>query len=98
MRQLRHVGDQPGEPSARVVALARASRISTSAGSCASRSAECSTRWRSIDSMCSALGDRLGVFKDLAGRGPATGARLAGRTGLNERYVREWPAGMYAAG
>jgi hypothetical protein len=44
-----------------------------------------------------AFGDRLGLFKDLADRGPATSAQLAGRTGLNERYVREWsprePAG-----
>jgi len=45
-----------------------------------------------------AFGDRLGLFKDLADRGPATSAQLAGRTGLNERYVREWLAGMYAAG
>jgi 2-polyprenyl-3-methyl-5-hydroxy-6-metoxy-1,4-benzoquinol methylase len=45
-----------------------------------------------------AFGDRLGLFKDLADRGPATSAQLASRTGLNERYVREWLAGMYSAG
>lgn len=45
-----------------------------------------------------AFGDRLGLFKDLAAHGPATSAQLAGRTGLNERYVREWLGGMYAAG
>ncbi|MFC0542754.1 class I SAM-dependent methyltransferase [Kutzneria chonburiensis] len=45
-----------------------------------------------------AFGDRLGLFKDLAAQGPATSAQLAGRTGLNERYVREWLGGMYAAG
>jgi len=45
-----------------------------------------------------ALGDRLGLFKSLAGDGPATSARLAGRTHLDERYVREWLHGMYAAG
>ena len=45
-----------------------------------------------------ALGDRLGLFKDLAARGPATSAQLAARSGLNERYVREWAAGLYAAG
>src|SRR5215471_15027020 len=45
-----------------------------------------------------ALGDRMGLFKDLAERGPGTSGELASRTGLAERYVREWLAGMYAAG
>jgi SAM-dependent methyltransferase len=45
-----------------------------------------------------ALGDRMGLFKDLAGHGPATSGELASRTGLSERYVREWLAGMFAAG
>ena len=45
-----------------------------------------------------ALGDRLGLFKQLAQAGPATSGELAGRTGLSERYVREWLAGMRAAG
>lgn len=45
-----------------------------------------------------ALGDRLGLFKDLAANGPATSAQLAARTGLDERYVREWASGLYAAG
>src|SRR5215831_10083255 len=45
-----------------------------------------------------ALGDRLGLFKHLAQGGPATSGELAGRTGLSERYVREWLGGMYAAG
>ncbi|MFE3447518.1 class I SAM-dependent methyltransferase [Nonomuraea sp. NPDC059194] len=45
-----------------------------------------------------AIGDRLGLFKDLANRGPASAAELAGRTGLVERYVREWLVGMAAAG
>lgn len=45
-----------------------------------------------------AFGDRLGLFKDLAAHGPATSGALAARTGLDERYVREWLAGMYAAG
>jgi Rv2258c-like winged HTH domain len=45
-----------------------------------------------------ALGDRTGLFKDLAGHGPATSGELAGRTGLSERYVREWLGGMFAAG
>jgi 2-polyprenyl-3-methyl-5-hydroxy-6-metoxy-1,4-benzoquinol methylase len=45
-----------------------------------------------------AIGDRLGLFKDLAARGTATSLELAVRTGLQERYVREWLAGMAAAG
>ena len=36
------------------------------------------------------LGDRLGLFKDLAAHGPATSSELAIRTGINERYAREW--------
>ncbi len=36
------------------------------------------------------LGDRLGFYRDLAARGPATSASLAARTGTAERYVREW--------
>jgi 2-polyprenyl-3-methyl-5-hydroxy-6-metoxy-1,4-benzoquinol methylase len=43
-----------------------------------------------------ALGDRLGLFKELAARGPATSAELATRTELQERYVREWLGGMAA--
>jgi len=42
------------------------------------------------------LGDRLGLFKALAD-GPATSATLAERTGLHERYVREWLSGMTCA-
>lgn len=45
-----------------------------------------------------ALGDRTGLFKDLADRGPATSGELASRTGLAERYVREWLGGLFAAG
>jgi SAM-dependent methyltransferase len=36
------------------------------------------------------LGDRLGLYRALAEGGPGTPAELAGRTGTNERYVREW--------
>jgi hypothetical protein len=36
------------------------------------------------------LGDRLGLFRALAVDGPATASELADRTGLVERYVREW--------
>ncbi len=37
-----------------------------------------------------ALGDRLGLFRAMAGAGPLTSAELAARSGLVERYVREW--------
>lgn len=45
-----------------------------------------------------AIGDRLGLFKDLAAGGPVTSSELAAGTGLQERYVREWLAGMASAG
>ena len=48
--------------------------------------------------LLAALGDRLGLFKDLATHGPATSAELAARTGVNERYAREWLGGMATAG
>ena len=43
------------------------------------------------------LGDRLGLYKALA-RGPASAAELTERTGLAERYLREWLAAQAAAG
>jgi 2-polyprenyl-3-methyl-5-hydroxy-6-metoxy-1,4-benzoquinol methylase len=44
------------------------------------------------------IGDRLGLFALLAANEPQSSAELAGRTGLQERYLREWLAGMAAAG
>jgi len=44
-----------------------------------------------------AIGDHLGIWKDLAAHGPATSAQLARRMGLSERHVREWLAAMAAA-
>src|SRR6266536_1054106 len=44
------------------------------------------------------IGDRLGLFKDLAAHGPSSSAELAARTGVNERYAREWMGGMASAG
>jgi 2-polyprenyl-3-methyl-5-hydroxy-6-metoxy-1,4-benzoquinol methylase len=44
------------------------------------------------------LGDRLGLFKDLAHNGASTSAELAQRTGTQERYVREWLGAMSNAG
>lgn len=45
-----------------------------------------------------ALGDRVGLFREMAAHGPATSGELASRTRLCERYVREWLGGMFAAG
>jgi 2-polyprenyl-3-methyl-5-hydroxy-6-metoxy-1,4-benzoquinol methylase len=36
------------------------------------------------------LGERLGLYRALDAGGPATSPELAGRTGTDERYVREW--------
>ncbi len=36
------------------------------------------------------MGDRLGLYRAMAGAGPLTPAELAERTGTAERYVREW--------
>lgn len=46
----------------------------------------------------SSIGDRLGLFKNLAEQGPATSEELAKRTGVNERYAREWLSAMACAG
>jgi ubiquinone/menaquinone biosynthesis C-methylase UbiE len=43
------------------------------------------------------IGDRLGIFAALAESGPVTAAELSGRTGLNERYLREWLGAMATA-
>lgn len=44
------------------------------------------------------IGDRLGLWTELATGGPATSHDLAARAGIVERYAREWLAGMHAAG
>lgn len=44
------------------------------------------------------LGDRLGLYKAMAGAGPLTPAALAARTGTAERYVREWLSQQAAGG
>jgi SAM-dependent methyltransferase len=36
------------------------------------------------------MGDKLGLYRALAGAGPLSPAELAERTGTAERYVREW--------
>jgi SAM-dependent methyltransferase len=44
------------------------------------------------------LGDHLGLYRALAAGGPSTSAELAGRSGLDERWVREWLRQQGAAG
>jgi SAM-dependent methyltransferase len=42
------------------------------------------------------IGDRLGLFKTMAGTGPITAKQLGEKTGLNERYLLEWLRTMAA--
>src|SRR3712207_1348115 len=44
------------------------------------------------------VGDRLGLYKAMAGAGPLTPGELAERTGTEERYVREWLSNQAASG
>jgi SAM-dependent methyltransferase len=44
------------------------------------------------------IGDKLGLYRAMAGAGPLTPAELAERTGTNERYVREWLSNQAADG
>ena len=44
------------------------------------------------------LGDRLGLYRAMADAGPVTSVSLAARTGLQERWLREWLRGQAAAG
>jgi SAM-dependent methyltransferase len=44
------------------------------------------------------IGNRLGLYRALAGRGPTSSHELASRTGCDERYVREWLNSQVAAG
>ena len=43
------------------------------------------------------IGDQVGIFKALADAGWVTSVELAERTGLSERYLREWLGAMAAA-
>ena len=44
------------------------------------------------------LGDRLGLYKAMADGAVITPSELAKKTGLHERYVREWLSGQAASG
>ena len=43
------------------------------------------------------IGDRLGLYRALAGAGAVTASELAGKTGLQERWLLEWLRGQAAA-
>ena len=44
------------------------------------------------------VGDKLGLYKAMAGAGPVTPAELAAKTQTTERYVREWLSAQAAGG
>lgn len=44
------------------------------------------------------IGDRLGLYRALAGAGPVSAGELAARTGLSERFLLEWVRSQAAAG
>ncbi len=46
--------------------------------------------------LATSIGARLGLYTAMAGAGPLTSRQLAERTGLVERYVREWLAAQVA--
>jgi 2-polyprenyl-3-methyl-5-hydroxy-6-metoxy-1,4-benzoquinol methylase len=61
--------------------------------------------FRAVDEVGAALnaalvvmGDKLGLYRSLAGTGGLTPAELADRTGTAERYVREWLNAQAAGG
>lgn len=45
----------------------------------------------------SVIGDRLGLFKDLANNGGASAEKFAGRNAIDPRYAREWLEALAAA-
>jgi SAM-dependent methyltransferase len=44
------------------------------------------------------IGDRLGLYRAMAGAGPVSARQVAERTGTTERYVREWLNAQAAGG
>ena len=48
--------------------------------------------------LLTSIGHQTGLFDALAGAGAVSSEELAGRAGLNERYVREWLGGLTVAG
>jgi SAM-dependent methyltransferase len=44
------------------------------------------------------IGDRLGLFRDLALNGQTTSGEFAKRNGINQRYAKEWLNALFCAG
>jgi len=51
-----------------------------------------------MGSMLILVGDRLGLFKAMAGAGPISAEQLAGKTGTHPRLIKEWLAAQAAGG
>ncbi len=51
-----------------------------------------------LNSALVVLGDKLGLYRAMAGAGPVSSDELADRTGTTERYVREWLNAQAAGG
>jgi 2-polyprenyl-3-methyl-5-hydroxy-6-metoxy-1,4-benzoquinol methylase len=52
----------------------------------------------SLNAALIVIGDKLGLYKAMAGAGPIDSAELAAMTGTHERYVREWLSAQAAGG
>ena len=50
------------------------------------------------NTVLTAIGDELGLYKVLAQAGPMSSTELAARSGTHERYVREWANAQAASG
>ena len=51
-----------------------------------------------MGSLLTFAGDKLGLFKAMAGAGAMTPDELAGKTGTNPRIIREWLNAQAAGG
>lgn len=51
-----------------------------------------------IGALLAFVGDRLGLYKAMAGAGPLTAEALAQKTGTNPRMIKEWLANQAAGG
>ena len=51
-----------------------------------------------LSSSLAYIGQKLGLYKAIAGDGPVTPAELAQKTSTNERYIREWLINQAAGG
>jgi 2-polyprenyl-3-methyl-5-hydroxy-6-metoxy-1,4-benzoquinol methylase len=51
-----------------------------------------------LSSSLAYIGQKLGLYKAMAGDGPVTPAELAQKTSTNERYIREWLINQAAGG